>query len=124
MKRLTALVIFSLVPLLQAYAGQEGQTKKIAIASQGETTDTSVSNRAGRCKYFLMFDKEGQLTEVLENPHRDALFSVGSETADLLAGKGVTLLVASNVGSRMIEALQKKEIAYIEFAGIVKDTRM
>jgi predicted Fe-Mo cluster-binding NifX family protein len=58
---------------------------------------------------------------VIENPNRDALFDAGSETADLLDSKGVTLLVASNIGSRLIEALREKKMAHIEFTGTVAD---
>jgi predicted Fe-Mo cluster-binding NifX family protein len=121
MKQIVAFVIFTLLSLPPAYAGWEGQTNQIAIASDGKTMNSSVSDRAGRCKCFLIFDKEGELAEVLENPHRNALFDAGPDVVDLLAAKGVTLLVARRVGERMIEALQDKEIIRIEFTGTVED---
>jgi predicted Fe-Mo cluster-binding NifX family protein len=121
MKQLVTLIVFALLSLTPAYAGQEGPTNQIAIASEGETMASAVSDRAGRCKCFLIFDKEGQLAEVLENPYRDALFDAGPEVVDLLAARGVTLLIAERMGARMIEALQEKNITRIEFTGNVED---
>jgi predicted Fe-Mo cluster-binding NifX family protein len=121
MKGFITLIVFTLLSFPPAFAGQEGQTNKIAIASRGKTMDALVSNRAGRCKCFLLFDKKGQLMEVLANPHRDTIFDAGQESVELLAGKGVTLVVAGQMGARMIEALQEKKIARLKFTGTVED---
>jgi predicted Fe-Mo cluster-binding NifX family protein len=100
--------------------GQE-RTDKIAIASEGKTIESSVGGKAARSKHFLLFDKEGQLTDVLENPCRNESSGAGSMTADFLAEKDVTLLVAGNIGHKMIAALQTKKIAHLQFSGTVKN---
>jgi predicted Fe-Mo cluster-binding NifX family protein len=110
-------LILLLVPL--SIAGQE-RTEKIAIASEGKTIASSVGGKAARCKYFLIFDKEGQLAEVLENPCRNASSGAGSMTADFLAQEEVTLLVAGNIGYKMIAALDTKKIAHLQFSGTVE----
>ena len=107
-----------LVPLF--IAGQE-RTEKIAIASEGQTIESPVGGKAARCKHFLIFDKEGQLTDVLENPCRNASSGAGSMTSDFLAENEVTLLVAGNIGQKMIAALQSKKIAHLEFSGTVEN---
>jgi predicted Fe-Mo cluster-binding NifX family protein len=121
MRKIAILVIFTFLSLPPAYAAWDGQTNQIAIASEGNTIDSSVGDRAARCKCFLIFDEEGQLAEVLDNPHRNALFDAGPEVVDLLAEKGVTLLVARRMGARMIEALKNEEIARLEYTGTVAD---
>ena len=118
-----AAVFFSLSLLLfpPTRAEQEEQTVKIAIASDGKTIDSPLSSKAARCKYFLIFDEEGQLTEVLDNPHGNVPGSAGPKAADFLAQKEVTLLVARTIGPKMIAALQTKEIAHLEFSGTVEE---
>jgi predicted Fe-Mo cluster-binding NifX family protein len=121
MTQIALLVAISFLSVQPIYMEQDGQAEKIAIASEGKTMDSSASDRAARCKYFLIFGLEGNLVEVIENPHRDALFDAGPATVDLLAGKDVRLLVANRIGTRMMEALQKKKITRIKFTGTVED---
>jgi predicted Fe-Mo cluster-binding NifX family protein len=102
-------------------AGQEEPTKKIAIASDGKTLDSHVETRGARSRHFLLFDEKGELTEILENPHRNASGGAGPRCAELLAEKKVTVLVAGNVGYKMADALKMRKIAYVEFAGTVKE---
>lgn len=114
---LASFLTLLLVPL--SFAGQQ-RTEKIAIASEGKTIESSVGGKAARSKHFLIFDKEGQLTDVLENPCRNASSGAGSMTADFLAQEEVTLLVAGNIGYKMIAALETKKIAHLQFSGTVE----
>jgi predicted Fe-Mo cluster-binding NifX family protein len=120
-KKTAALFSLSLLFVLPSLVGQEKQTKRIAIASEGDTIDSSVCERAARCKYFLIFDNEGHMTEALDNPYRDELFDVGPKTSDYLAKKEVRLFVAGKIGARLMEALQAKGIAHLEFSGTVEN---
>jgi hypothetical protein len=102
MRKTFVLFWLSLILVLPSLGGQEGQARKIAIASDGKTVASAVSDRAARCMYFLMFDDEGHLTEVLDNPHRKEMEmgGAGPKTADFLAQEEVTSLVAGNVGQK------------------------
>jgi predicted Fe-Mo cluster-binding NifX family protein len=121
MTQIILLVAFSFLSVQPITIGQGGQAERIAIASEGKTMDSAASDRAARCKYFLIFGLEGKLVEVIENPNRDVLFDAGLATVDLLVGKDVRLLVANRVGARMLAALKKERIARIEFTGTVED---
>jgi predicted Fe-Mo cluster-binding NifX family protein len=101
--------------------GQEEQPKKIAIASDGETIDSKVGSQGARCPWFLFFDQQGQLTKALQNPHQQADRGAGVKCAELLADHGVTIFVAGNIGDKMAEALEEKNIDFISFSGTVKD---
>jgi predicted Fe-Mo cluster-binding NifX family protein len=82
---------------------------------------STVDGRAARCPYFMVFDEKGELAEVLENPSRNVSGSAGPSCAEYLADHGITLLVAEQVGGKMIAALNGHEIRYILFSGSVKD---
>jgi predicted Fe-Mo cluster-binding NifX family protein len=101
--------------------GQEPQPVKIAVASEGEAIDSQVSSQGARCAWLLFFDEEGKRTEALENPYRGERGSAGINCAELLAGKGVTVFVAGQIGRKMAAELKKDNIVFVPFSGSVKD---
>jgi predicted Fe-Mo cluster-binding NifX family protein len=116
-------VIFSLLNLLiifPTHSEPVDQTEKYAIASAGKEMNSSVCAKAARCQYFLLFDQEGKPKGVLENPHKDASTGAGPMTADFLAQKEVTVLVAGNVGYKMMDALRANNIIHLKFTGTVE----
>ena len=115
---LSLFLVFLLV--LGAQAGQ-GEETKIAIASDGKTGEASVSTKAARCAYYLLFTKGGELIEAVDNPFKDAPRGAGTMAAELLAKKKVSLLVAASVGNKMVAALKNMKITHIEFSGKVED---
>jgi predicted Fe-Mo cluster-binding NifX family protein len=120
MKKVAVVLCSILLVVPLSIAGQD-RTDKIAIASEGKTIDSSVGGKAARCKHFLIFDEEGKLKDVLDNPYKDAPSGAGAMTADFLADKGVQLLVAGNIGQKMITALKANKIAHLQFSGTVED---
>ena len=93
----------------------------IAVASSGKTSKASVSNKAAKCPYYLMFDIKGEMTEVIDNPYGDASRGAGPSAANFLAQKGVTIVIAGNFGSKMINTLKSKGITHFEFKGRADD---
>ena len=94
---------------------------KIAVASDGETVDSQVGEKAARCRWLLFFDEEGKLTETLENPYRDERGGAGTSCAELLAENKITVFVAGFVGNKMAAALERNNITFVPFTGTVKD---
>ena len=94
---------------------------KIAVASSGKISKASVSSKAGKCPYFLMFDSKGKMTEVIDNPYGDARRGAGPSAANFLAQKGVTIVIAGNFGSKMIDTLKSNGITHFKFEGRVDD---
>jgi len=115
----TSLTIVFLVSAI-AFAAQKNAAK-IAVASNGKDAAYSISNKAGKCPYYLIFDSTGELKEVLGNPYRDSQRGAGQQTANFLANKGVTLIVAENFGDKMIEAMRSNGTDYFKVQGIVRD---
>ena len=121
MKRivLTGLAFLLLCPVMANAADLEKM--KIAVASCDKTAKASVSNEAAKCPYYLIFDSKGKLAEVIDNPYRDASRGAGPSAANFLAQQGVTLVIAGNFGSKMINTLKNKGITHFEFKGRVNE---
>ena len=121
MKRivLIGLVFLLLCPVMGNAANTE--KIKIAVASGDKTAKASVSNKAAKCPYYLIFDSKGKLAEVIDNPYRDASRGAGPSAANFLAQQGVTLVIAGNFGSKMINTLKNKGITHFEFKGRVNE---
>ena len=121
MKRivLIGLAFIILCPVMDNVA--ELEKMKIAVASCDKTAKASVSNEAAKCPYYLMFDSKGEMSAVIDNPYRDASRGAGPSAANFLAQQGVTLVIAENFGSKMINTLKNKGIMHFEFKGRVNE---
>jgi predicted Fe-Mo cluster-binding NifX family protein len=120
MKKLVIVVGLSLFFNAVVFA-QSQQTQIIAVATFKKTESSQISDKAARAPYYLIFDKRGNLLEVISNPFRDAARGAGSKVADLLASKNVSVVVAGDFGHKMKSALDKKGIGHHEASGIVKN---
>ena len=110
------LVFVFLCPL---YSQEE--TRIIAVASEGETPEASVSAIAARCAHFLFFDGDGVFQNALENPYKEAKGGAGAQAAAFLAEKKATVLLAGRFGEKMKAALESSEIECVESEGTVAD---
>jgi predicted Fe-Mo cluster-binding NifX family protein len=99
---------------------QQVKAGTVAVAANDKTTSASVGNQLGRSPYFLLFDKQGTLIEAVANPYKDGGNS-GIPSIDLLAGKGVTVMVAEGFGPRIVEVMKGKGMRPVEFKGNAKD---
>ncbi len=71
---------------------------KIAITSAGPTLDDSVEARFGRCAYFLIIDPDTLDFEAIENPNIALGGGAGIQSAQLMANKGVKVVLTGNCG--------------------------
>jgi len=94
---------------------------KIAVATTGPEKDAAISQQAGRTPFFLFFNDKGNFLEAVENPSRDRSRNAGPNAALFLADKGVTLVIAGNIGNKMEQALRDDQIEYIEKTGAAYD---
>ncbi len=61
------------------------------------------------------------MTEVIDNPYKNASGGAGPSAADFLAQRGVTIVIAGSFGSKMINALESKGVVHFESKGSVGD---
>ena len=121
MKRIfsTSLTIVFLVSVI-AFAAQKDAVK-IAVASNSKDAASSISNKAGKCPYYLIFNSMGELIEVISNPYKDAQSGGGQQKANFLAKKGVTVVIAETFGDKMIGVMKSNGTDYFKLQGIVHD---
>jgi predicted Fe-Mo cluster-binding NifX family protein len=95
---------------------------KICITSQGETLESEVDPRFGRCAYFFIVDPEslefGATTNELAAMSGDA----GIQAAQFVSDKGVEAVITDNCGHNAFRTLNAAGIKVNTRAGgMVKD---
>ena len=95
---------------------------KICITSQGETLESQVDPRFGRCQYFIIADSETQEFEAIKNPNIEAMGGAGIQSSQLVAGKQVKAVLTGNVGPNAFQTLQTAGVEIIAgLSGSVKE---
>jgi predicted Fe-Mo cluster-binding NifX family protein len=92
---------------------------KIAIAATSSDADAQVDERGARAPYYLFFDTETGLTEVLPNPVAEGERSAGPQAAAFLISKGVDKVVAGDFGPRFSSGLESAGIVYQQKTGSI-----
>jgi len=94
---------------------------KIAISAQGADLNAAVDARFGRCQQFVLVDSDTMQCESLENTNVAASGGAGIQTAQLLASKGVQVVLTGNCGPNAFRTLQAANIqVYIGASGTVQ----
>ena len=78
---------------------------KIAISATGPTLDAEVDPRFGRCQYFVIVDPQTMEFEALENSSAMAAGGAGISTGQMIAGKGVEVVLTGNCGPNAYQVL-------------------
>jgi len=95
---------------------------KIAVSSTGPRLDSPVDPRFGRCKYFIIIDADTMEFEGLENPNVMSSGGAGISTAQMIAAKGVKVVITGNCGPNAYEVLFQAGIQLITgVTGLVRD---
>ena len=79
---------------------------KICITSTGPSLDSEMDSRFGRCQYFIFVDPESLELEAVENPNLGAAGGAGIQSAQLVANKGIEVLITGQVGPNAFTTLQ------------------
>ena len=96
---------------------------KIAITSMGAKLEDKVDPRFGRCHYFILFDTETNKFEAVENTGAQGMGGVGILSGQLMADKGVEVVLTGSCGPNAFQTLQAAGIKVVTGAtGTVQDT--
>ncbi|MBC8391214.1 MAG: NifB/NifX family molybdenum-iron cluster-binding protein [Deltaproteobacteria bacterium] len=71
---------------------------KIAVTSTGPALEDAVDARFGRCAYFLIIDPDTMEFEATANPNLTLGGGAGIQSAQLMAEKGVSVVLTGNCG--------------------------
>jgi predicted Fe-Mo cluster-binding NifX family protein len=91
----------------------KGTKMKIAITSTGSSLDSSVSERFGRCAYFVLYDDQTKNTKAIVNSAENADHGAGPRAAQLVVGEDAEVVITGAVGGNAGEVLKKAGIRII-----------
>ncbi|NOR18147.1 dinitrogenase iron-molybdenum cofactor biosynthesis protein [candidate division WOR-3 bacterium] len=86
---------------------------KIAITSTGQDLTSQIDPRFGRSPYFIFIDPETMQFEAIENPNVNAMGGAGIQTAQLIANKGVEVILTGSCGPNAFQTLQAAGVKVI-----------
>jgi predicted Fe-Mo cluster-binding NifX family protein len=95
---------------------------KVAVCSPGNSLDSPVDPRFGRCAGFVVVDTETMEASFAENPGVTSAQGAGIQAAQVVSSLGVSAVVAGNFGPNAYQALSAAGIkVYTGASGSVRD---
>lgn len=95
---------------------------KICVTSEGDSLNSKVDPRFGRCKYFIIADSDTLELEVIKNPNIESTGGAGIQSAQLVASKNAKVVLTGNIGPNAFQTLQAAGIdIFTGASGMVKD---
>jgi predicted Fe-Mo cluster-binding NifX family protein len=86
---------------------------KVAITSTGNSPESLLDTRFGRCSYFVVYDTENQATEYIPNPNKDCVEGAGPASVQLVASKGIKKVVSGEFGAKVKSIFDSLQIQLI-----------
>jgi predicted Fe-Mo cluster-binding NifX family protein len=96
---------------------------KIAITAQGSELNSQIDPRFGRCKYFLIFDENGNLLKIIKNESIKVMRGAGVTAAQIISDENVDLVITGNMGPNADMVMKSANIKVISgiFDKTIKD---
>jgi len=111
-----------LLVLLLGFTQSAAAAGKFAIAADGDQPAAEIAKLAGIAPFFHLYDVNGNLLEVMPNPHLDMEYGIGPAAAATLADMGVTVLIARRIpGPKMDDVLKARDVRIVRRIGTVQD---
>ncbi|HOS16380.1 MAG TPA: NifB/NifX family molybdenum-iron cluster-binding protein [Bacteroidales bacterium] len=86
---------------------------KVAITSTGNTLESNVDQRFGRCAYFVIYDSESKSVEYIPNPNKQISEGAGPASVQILAERGVHKIVSGDFGLKVKPLLDSLKVQMI-----------
>jgi len=86
---------------------------KICITSQGDSFDSMVDPRFGRCQYFIITDTDSKEFEAVRNPNIDSMGGAGIQSGQLISERKVKVVLTGNVGPNAHQTLKAAGVEVI-----------
>lgn len=86
---------------------------KIAVTSTGNTIDSMVDPRFGRCSWFMIYDTQTKESTFVENQAKEATEGAGPAAVKFIASLGVQKIVSKEFGVKIRPLLEELGIEMI-----------
>lgn len=86
---------------------------KIAITSTGDSQDSKLDERFGRCSFFVVYDTESKSTEFIPNPNKEAENGAGPASVQVVASRNVSKIVSGEFGMKIKSLVDSLKIQMI-----------
>ena len=86
---------------------------KVAIASTGNTLESTIDSSFGRCAWFIIIDTESGGMEFIPNTNRDLDEHAGKAAVELVATRNVEMIVSSEFGAKIKPLLDSMHIQMV-----------
>ena len=95
---------------------------KICVTAVASGLDAQVDPRFGRCPYLVIVDSETTKLEAIPNIALGSMSGAGIQAAQVVASKGVNVVITGNVGPNAFQALSAAGIKVVTGAfGTVRE---
>ncbi|KYK27176.1 hypothetical protein AYK26_00590 [Euryarchaeota archaeon SM23-78] len=97
---------------------------RVVISSTGNSLESEVDVRFGRCPYFVFVeleDKEIKNHEIVENTSSKQAGGAGITAAEFVAKKGVQAVLTGNIGPRAFSVFSQFKIDVYPVTGKISD---
>jgi predicted Fe-Mo cluster-binding NifX family protein len=86
---------------------------KVAITSSGNTLESTLDQRFGRCGFFMIYDTETKGMEFIPNPNKDTQEGAGPASVQLVASRNVQKIISGEFGIKIKSLLDSLKIQMI-----------
>ncbi|MBK9389554.1 MAG: hypothetical protein IPN68_04910 [Bacteroidetes bacterium] len=86
---------------------------KVAITSTGNSPESKIDQRFGRCSYFAVYDTENKGIEFLPNPNKEVQEGAGPASVQLVASRNVQKIISGEFGIKIKSLLDSLKIQMI-----------
>ena len=86
---------------------------KVAITSTGNTLESKLDQRFGRCAFFTVYDTGTKGLEFIPNPNKDAREGAGPASVQLVASRNVGKIISGEFGIKIKPLLDSLKIQMI-----------
>ena len=86
---------------------------KVAITSTGNSLESTIDSRFGRCAYFVFYDLESKAIEIIPNPNKDVEDGAGPAAVQLVASRNVGKIISGEFGMKIKPLLDSLKIQMI-----------
>ena len=93
---------------------------KIAISATGNSLESVLDSRFGRCSYFVIYDTISHSIEFIPNPNKENIEGAGTASIALIASRGAGKVVSGEFGAKVKALTDSLKIQLIVLKDPVK----